>query len=69
MNWVLIIMLSSPGGDFIDKRVEFVPTEAECQVQLQQLPKLSPMGLQQHAICVTMDHWTGRQPMMNVALD
>ena len=69
MNWVLIIMLSSPGGDFIDKTVEFTRTRAECQAKAQRVPKLTPMGIQQHPICVTMDHWTGKKPMAGVALD
>jgi hypothetical protein len=69
MNWVLIIMLSSPGGNFIDKTVEFVPTRAECRAKAQGVPKLTPMGIRQDPICVTMDHWTGKKPMAGVALD
>jgi hypothetical protein len=69
MNWVLIIMLSTPGGDFIDKKVEFVRTRAECQAKADQTDRITPMGIRQHPICVTMNHWTGKNPMPNVALD
>jgi len=69
MNWVLIVMLSTPGGDFIDKRVEFVRTQAECQTMAKQTARRTPMGIQQHPLCVTMDHWTGKKPMAGVALD
>jgi len=69
MNWVLIVMLSTPGGDFIDKKVEFVRTQTECQAKAQQTARHTPMGVQQHPLCVTMDHWTGKKPMKGVALD
>jgi hypothetical protein len=69
MNWVLIVMLSTPGGDFIDKKVEFVRTKVECQTMAKRLDRHTPMGVQQHPICVTMDHWTGKNPMKGVALD
>ena len=69
MNWVLIVMLSTPGGDFIDKRVEFVRTKVECQTLAKQMDRRSPMGIRQDPLCVTMDHWTGKNPMPGVALD
>ena len=69
MNWVLIVMLSTPGGDFIDKKVEFVQTQAECQTLAQQTARMTPMGVRQHPLCVTMGHWTGKKPMPGVALD
>ena len=69
MNWVLIIMMSTPGGDFIDKKVEFVRTQAECQVMAQQTDRITPMGIKQFPLCVTMGHWTGKKPMPGVALD
>ena len=69
MNWVLIIMLSTPGGDFIDKKVEFVRTKAECRARADQVEPVAPMGIRQKPICVTMDHWTGKNPMPGVALD
>jgi hypothetical protein len=69
MEWVLIIMMSSPGGYFIDKRVEFVQTKAECYARMATTPKVAPMGILQSPICVTRDHWTGKKPMSGVALD
>jgi hypothetical protein len=69
MEWVLIIIMSTPGGDFIDKRVEFVRTRAECHARMTTVPKVAPMQIRQSSICVTMDHWTGKKPMTGVALD
>jgi hypothetical protein len=69
MEWVLIIMLSTPGGDFIDKRVEFVRNKSECHARMAATPKVAPMQIRQTPICVTMDHWTGKKPMSGVALD
>lgn len=69
MNWVLIVMLSTPGGDFIDKTTEFTRTRAECQAKAQQVTRITPMRIRQDPICVTMDHWTGKKPMVGVALD
>jgi hypothetical protein len=63
MNWVLLIFLSTPGGDFIERKVEFVRTQAECQARAKQTARRTPMGIQQHPLCVTMDHWTGKNPM------
>jgi len=69
MEWVLIIMMSTPGGDFIDKRVEFVQNRAECYARMATTPKVVLMGILQSPICVTRDHWTGKKPMPGVALD
>ena len=69
MEWVLIIMMSTPGGDFIDKRVEVVQNRAECYARVAATPKVTPMGILQSPICVTRDHWTGKKPMPGVALD
>jgi hypothetical protein len=69
MEWVLIIMMSTPGGDFIDKRVEVVQNRAQCYARMAATPKITPMKIHQFPICVTMDHWTGKKPMPGVALD
>jgi hypothetical protein len=69
MEWVLIIMMSTPGGDFIDKRVEFVQTRAECHARMAATPKVAPMQIRQTPTCVTRDHWTGKKPMSGVSLD
>jgi len=69
MEWVLIIMMSTPGGDFIDKRVEVVRNRTDCYARMATIPKVAPMGILQSPICVTRDHWTGKKPMPGVALD
>jgi hypothetical protein len=69
MNWVLIIMMSSPGGDFIDKRVEYLQDKKACQVRMAEIPRITPMMVKQFPLCVTMDHWTGKKLMPGVALD
>ena len=69
MEWVLIIMMSTPGGDFIDKRVEVVQNRAECLARMATTPRITPIKVHQTPICVTMDHWTGKKPMPGVALD
>jgi hypothetical protein len=69
MEWVLLVMMSTPGGDFIDKRVEFVKTKAECHARMTTTPRVTLMQIRQSPICVTMDHWTGKKPMPGVALD
>jgi hypothetical protein len=69
MEWVLLIMMSAPSGSFIDKRVEFVKTKAECHARMAKTPRITPMQIRQTPICVTMDHWTGKKPMSGVALD
>jgi hypothetical protein len=69
MEWVLIIMMSTPGGDFIDKRVEFTRSQTECYARMAAVLRVTPMQIRQTPICVTMDHWTGKKPMPGVALD
>jgi hypothetical protein len=71
MNWVLLISMLTPGGDFIDKIPVEMPTRAACVQAAKDLPKRgeSPMGVQYKGICVTMDHWTGKKKMPGVAYD
>jgi len=71
MNWILLISLMSPGGDFIDKIPVEMPTRAACQQAAKDLPKRgeSPMGVQYKGICVTADHWNGKNKMKDVPLD
>jgi hypothetical protein len=71
MNWILLISLLSPGGDYIDKVPVEMPSKAACQKAAKELPQRgeSPMGVQYKAICVTMDHWTGKKKMPGVAYD
>ena len=71
MNWILLISLLSPGGDFIDKVPVEMPTKAACQKAAKELPQHgeNPMGLQFKGVCVTMAHWTGKKVDKGVALD
>lgn len=67
-EWVLIIAFFSPGGDFMDKIVFDYATKKECIVARDRVPVKGLYG-SQHSLCITKDHWTGKQPMPNVALD
>jgi hypothetical protein len=70
-NWVLVIALYSPSGDFIDKRHEVLPNRKTCVQQRQEINQRdpSPIGVRERAICVTWDHWTGKRPMKDVNMD
>ena len=70
-EWVLIIELLSPGGDYMDKVPVTMPTKAACERAKRDLKKEPehPLGVQFRGLCVTMDHWTGKQPMKDVPLD
>jgi len=68
-EWVLIIAMFSPGGDFIDKYAEGpIATKAEC-VSRQQALKPTGLQVQLKGLCVTKDHWTGKKQMPGVAYD
>ena len=71
MNWILLISMLSPGGDYIDKIPVEMPTKAACQQAAKDLPQRgeSPLGVQYKAICVTMDHWNGKKKMKDMSLD
>ena len=71
MNWVLLISMLTPGGDFIDKIPVEMPTKAACVQAAKDLPKRGEglMGVQYKGICVTMDHWTGKKKDKGVAFD
>jgi hypothetical protein len=70
-NWVLIIALYSPAGDFIGKRHEVLPDQKTCAQHQQEINQRepSPIGVRERAICVTRDHWTGRRPMKDINMD
>jgi len=71
LEWVLLIALHSPGGDFIDKIPVAQPDKPSCEYARKNLPKKgeNPMGLQFKGLCVTMDHWKGKKIMKDVPLD
>lgn len=69
-EWVLIIAMMSPGGDFIGKETITFNSQKDCEAVKIQLPKLdSPLRVQHKGVCVTKDHWDGKKKMPNVAYD
>ena len=70
-EWVLIVSLFSPGGNFLDKIPVTMPDKISCKQAIKTLPKKGehPMGVQYRGLCVTMAHWTGTAAMKNVPLD
>lgn len=70
MEWVLLVFMFTPGGDFIDKAAYEMKNEKICSFAKQEWEsKAHPMGVVYHGLCVTKDHWTGKKPMDNVPLD
>jgi len=74
MEWVLIVWVLTPGGDFIDKYAVPYPTEKACVADLKKSNKPydsgHPLGLKQRSYaCVTMDHYSGKKLMKGVPLD
>ena len=67
-QWVLIVAMFSPGGDFIGKIVEGPFSKTEC---IEKKNKLKPtvFDVQLKGLCVTKDHWEGKKQMTGVALD
>jgi hypothetical protein len=70
-EWVLIIELLSPGGDFMDKVPVVMPSKPACTRAAADLKKGTdhPLGVRFNGVCVTKDHWTGRRPMKDMPLD
>lgn len=68
-EWVLIIAMFSPNGTFIDKYAEGpIATETEC-VRRQQALKSTRGQVQLKGVCVTKDHWEGKNQMTGIAYD
>lgn len=69
-EWILIIAMFGPSGDFIDKRTIEFQSRKDCEAVKIQLPVMnSPMGIKHKGLCVTRDHWTGKKQMKGVAYD
>lgn len=72
-EWIMLVVLLSPGGDYMDKIPVAMPTEKVCRQSLKTLPKQgdegNPWNIRYAGICVTRDHWEGRRPMKNIPLD
>lgn len=69
-QWVLIISMFSPGGDYLDKRHVVLQDQRTCQsAKVTVETAESPMGIKVKGLCVTYGHWTGRKPMRDVPMD
>lgn len=70
-EYVLIVTLLSPGGDFLDKVPVIMPDKSSCVKASKGLPKMQehPLGVRVQGTCVTMAHWTGKAQDKGVALD
>jgi hypothetical protein len=69
-QWILIIAMYTPGGDYIDKTVVNFTSQRECESVKAQLPNLDhPLRVRHKGLCITRDHWTGKRYMPGVALD
>ena len=69
-EWILIIALFSPAGDFMNKNIVEFKTRQDCEAVRVQLPRLdSPFGVKHQGVCVTRQHWLGKQKMPGVAYD
>jgi len=73
-EWVLILELMSPGGDFMGKIALPFHDQKSCKFVLDQVKKpvdteypLAPKA--RGIVCVTRDHWTGKKLMPGVPLD
>jgi len=69
-NWILIIAMYSPAGDFIGKNIVELESRQACEAIKTQLVILDhPMRVTHKGVCVTRDHWEGKKKMPNVAYD
>ena len=69
-EWVLIIAMFSPGGDFMDKRHIVLPDQRACERAKKDMDLAeNPMSVKVKTLCVTKAHWTGQKPMRGVPLD
>lgn len=69
-EWILIIAMVSPGGDYIDKTTIELQSKKECEMVRVQLSYLdNPMWIGHKSLCVTKNHWTGKKKMPGVAYD
>lgn len=70
MNWILIVAMFSPGGDFLSKSTVEFQSKKECEAVKVQLSNLDhPMRVAHKGLCVTRDHWEGKRQMPGVAYD
>ena len=70
-SWILLIMMYSPGGDFIDKYAEGpIATQKQCEIRRASVNGTKDsLGITHRGICITEAHWTGKEVMAGVPLD
>lgn len=70
-EWVLVVALFSPGGDFMGKQNIVLPTKELCQRAKKDVekPMEGMIPMQAKGVCVTMAHWTGKAQDKGVAFD
>lgn len=69
IDWILIIFLFSPGGDYMDKYTVGFSNKIECESVRTVLPALDSGLIKHKGLCVTKDHWVGKKPMKTVPFD
>jgi hypothetical protein len=70
-NWILIIAIYSPNGVFIGKNTIELESQQICEEVKSQLLAIleHPLRIGHRGICVTRDHWEGKEQMPGVAYD
>jgi hypothetical protein len=63
-QWVLVLGLFSPGGDYMGKIPQFFPDQQSC-IRNKELAenRTEPMPMTVKGVCVTYAHWTGQKPV------
>ena len=70
IEWILIVYMLSPQGEFMSKYSHGPLTKIECQQQVQELKNIrGTAGQKFKGLCVTRDHWEGKKQMTRVAYD
>ena len=69
-EWILIVLMLSPGGDPIGKRTIEFPNQQSCEAVRAQLANIDdPMRVIHKGLCVTRAHYEGKKQMPGVAYD
>lgn len=74
MDWVLVVFMFSPGGDYVGKLPVYMDGRPACRQAIADIPtnKEHPFGLTFKGVCVTRRQWeTGYEPnkRLRVPLD
>jgi hypothetical protein len=69
-EWILIVFMLSPQGNFLSKYAHGPLTKIECQQQAIEIEFIKgTAGQKFKGLCVTKDHWEGKKKMPGVAYD